>query len=98
MLGLLLVTYANQLTALAEQWVRGFRTASHSQQDTTGACEGFHSALKGCGLADRRRLSNRRLDWLLHVLTEKVTFAMCLKSYIHNWQNIAVHPMYNCLT
>ncbi|KAL3142526.1 hypothetical protein ABBQ38_002848 [Trebouxia sp. C0009 RCD-2024] len=54
-----------------KQWVRGCRTASHSQQDTAGTCEGFHSALKGCGLADRWHFSNRRLDWLLHVLTEK---------------------------
>lgn len=38
--------YIEGLLPIAEQWVRGSRTAAHLLQDTTGACKGFHSALK----------------------------------------------------
>ena len=44
----------------------------HAQQDTTGACEGFHSALKGDELAMKTRLQDRRVDWLLHSLWNEV--------------------------
>ena len=53
----------------AGQWVKGFRTVRHAQQNTTGACEGFHSVLKLLQLSQRSRLGGRRLDWLLKVLT-----------------------------
>ena len=78
--------YADMSVVCTEQWVRGFRTAAHSQQDTTGACEGFHSALKGCDLANTRTLSNRRLDWLLPKLTDKVSklqFLLLLECMYH---------------
>lgn len=42
---------------------------AHSQQDTTGACEGFHSALKASQLVEKSRLGGRRVDWLLKVLS-----------------------------
>lgn len=44
----------------------------HAQQDTTGACEGFHSALKGDELAMKTRLQGRRVDWLLYELVYEV--------------------------
>ena len=59
-------------TAFSEEWVRGFRDVPHAQQDTTGACEGFHSALKGDELAMKTRLQGRRVDWLLHMLWNEV--------------------------
>ena len=57
----------------AGQWVKGFRTVRHAQQNTTGACEGFHSVLKLLQLSQRSRLGGRRLDWLLKVLTGEVS-------------------------
>ncbi len=36
----------NFCPAFSEEWVRGLRDVPHAKQDTTGACEGFHSALK----------------------------------------------------
>lgn len=45
----------------------------HAQQDTTGACEGWHSSIKGGGLAEKRRLIGRRTDWLLHKLFFEVS-------------------------
>ena len=40
----------------ADEWVKGSRDVPHSQQDTTAACEGFHSAIKGDELATKTRL------------------------------------------
>lgn len=56
----------------ADEWVRGFRDVPHAQQDTTGACEGYHSAIKGNELAGKSRLQGRRVDWLLHLLWHEV--------------------------
>lgn len=56
----------------ADQWVRGFRDVPHAQQDTTGACEGYHSAIKGNELAKKSRLQGRRVDWLLYLLWHEV--------------------------
>ncbi|KAL0025611.1 hypothetical protein WJX79_007777 [Trebouxia sp. C0005] len=55
-----------------DEWVRGFRDVEHAQQDTIGACEGYHSAIKGNELAQKHRLQGRRLDWLLHELFYEV--------------------------
>lgn len=44
------------------EWVRGFRGAPHGQQDTTGACEDFDSALKDNELAQKKFLRGRRVD------------------------------------
>ena len=57
---------------LADEWVRGFRDVPHSRQDTTGANEAFHSAIKGDELAMKTRLQGRRTDWLLWVLWYEV--------------------------
>ncbi len=54
--------------------MRGYRNVRHAQQDTTGACEGWHSSIKGGGLAEKRRLIGRRIDWLLHKLFYEVGF------------------------
>ncbi|KAL0027564.1 hypothetical protein WJX77_011083 [Trebouxia sp. C0004] len=51
-----------------DEWVRGVRDVPHAQQDTTAACEGYHSAIKGNELAGKSRLQGRRVDWLLHLL------------------------------
>ncbi|DBB04166.1 TPA: hypothetical protein ACH3X1_013210 [Trebouxia sp. C0004] len=55
-----------------EEWVRGFCEVNHTRQDTTGACEGFHSAIKGDELAMKTRLQGRRVDWLLWLLWNEV--------------------------
>ena len=60
------------LDATLDEWVRGFRGVQHAQQDTTGACEGYHSAIKGNELAQKHRLQGRRLGWLLHELFYEV--------------------------
>ena len=56
----------------ADEWVRGFRDVPHAQQDTTGACEGYHSAIKGSELARKSRLQGRRVDWLLYLVWNEV--------------------------
>ncbi len=56
----------NFCPAFSEEWVRGFHDVPQAKQDTTGACEGFHSALKGDELAMKTQLQGRRVDWLLH--------------------------------
>lgn len=53
--------------------MRGYRNVRHAQQDTTGACEGCHSSIKGGGLAQKRHLIGRRTDWLLHKLFVEVS-------------------------
>ena len=50
------------------EWVRGFCNVPHAQTDTTGVCEGWHSSIKGSGLAEKSQLHGRRLDWLLYKL------------------------------
>ena len=68
----LLQSFANNFHMYADEWVRGFRDVPHAQQDTTGACEGYHSAIKGNELAGKSRLQGRRVDWLLHLLWHEV--------------------------
>jgi hypothetical protein len=63
----------------AGEWVRGFRTVARSQQDTTGACEGWHSSVKAGGLAEKTRLRGRRVDWLIYKLVVEVTNPMQFK-------------------
>ena len=74
---LILITFQKTLAHLLSlllvgEWVRGFRDVPHAQQDTTGACEGYHSAIKGNEVAQKHRLQGRRLDWLLHELFYEV--------------------------
>ncbi|DBB05560.1 TPA: hypothetical protein ACH3X1_012507 [Trebouxia sp. C0004] len=45
-----------------DEWVRGVRDVPHAQQDTTAACEGYHSAIKGNELAGKSRLQGRRVE------------------------------------
>ena len=89
---MLLVTYSDQLTALAEQvWARGFRIASHSQQarvrgiQKMWACRKVAFEEQASGLAAAHADSKGDLGNMIANLTYKLT-------------NIAVHPMYNCLT
>ncbi|KAL0029191.1 hypothetical protein WJX79_001351 [Trebouxia sp. C0005] len=55
-----------------DEWVRGFQGVPHAQQDTTGACEDYHSAIKGNKLANTSRLQGRRVNWLLYLLWTEV--------------------------
>ena len=50
----------------ADEWVRGTHDVPHAQEDTTGACEGFHSDIKGNELGQKSRLQGRGVDWLLY--------------------------------
>jgi hypothetical protein len=56
----------------ADAWVKGYRNMKRALQDTTGICEGWHSALKAGGLAEKRRLQGRRPDWLVYKLFVEV--------------------------
>ena len=56
------------------EWVCGFRNVPHAQTNTSGVSEGWHSSIKGGGLAEKSRLHGRRLDWLLYKLFYKVKF------------------------
>ena len=62
----------NSRIVTADEWVRGFRDVPHAQQDTIGACEGYHSAIKGNELGRNSRLQGRRVDWLLWLLWNEV--------------------------
>ncbi len=77
----------------AGEWVRGFRTVKHAQTDTTGVCEGWHSSIKDGGLAEKRRLLGRKIDWLLYKLFYEVL--VCLKhvnsSNLHSACNDQTH-------
>ncbi|KAL3150070.1 hypothetical protein ABBQ38_013416 [Trebouxia sp. C0009 RCD-2024] len=64
------------------EWVRGFRNVPHAQADTTGVCEGWHSSIKGGGLAKKSRLLGRRLDRLLYKLFYEFDLRVrCASSY-----------------
>ena len=65
------------ISPYADEWVRGFRDVPHAQQDTTGACEGFHSALKGNELAQKKFLRGRRVDWFMHEAFYEVSCKAC---------------------
>ena len=57
----------------ADEWVRGFRDVPHAQQDTTGACEGYHSAIKGNELPRKSLVRQEgRVNWLLWRLWTEV--------------------------
>ena len=47
------------------EWVHGFCNVPRAQTDT-GVCEGWHSRIKGGGLADKSRLLGRGVDWVLY--------------------------------
>ncbi|KAL0021959.1 hypothetical protein WJX79_007464 [Trebouxia sp. C0005] len=66
------------------EWVRGFWDVPHAQQDTTGACEGYHSAIKGNELAKKSRLQGRRVDWLLYLLWTEVDMRIRYKQAYKN--------------
>ena len=53
----------------------------HAQQDTTVACEGCHSSIKGGGLSEKRRLIGRRTDWLFYKLFLEVSL---VTDYVRN--------------
>ena len=74
--------------------MRGYRNVPHAQQDTTGACEGWHSSIKGGGLAEKRRLIGRRTDWLLHKLFYEVGLSA---DYVQAAAHQQVHHMYSSI-
>ncbi|KAA6421245.1 MAG: hypothetical protein FRX49_08731 [Trebouxia sp. A1-2] len=62
-----------------DKWVRGFWHVPHAQQDTTGACEGYRSAIKANELANKSHLQGRNVDWLLYVPWTEVDMRICYK-------------------
>ena len=58
---------------LIDSWVRASRTLPHANQDTNGSIEAYHGFLKKRFLGSFKRLNGRRIDWLIHILTSKVT-------------------------
>lgn len=49
-------------------WVAFFRNLDLANQDTTGAAEGYHSAMKAVLAMDKNQMRSRRPDWLVHML------------------------------
>jgi hypothetical protein len=53
--------------------VRASRNLPHANQDTNGSIEAYHGLIKRRYLGAFKRLSGRRIDWLVHTLTGSVT-------------------------
>ena len=52
--------------------MKAFRTCSLANQDTNGAIEGYHYALKLRLNARKKTMNGRRVDWLLYSLVGDV--------------------------
>eukprot|EP01018_Ginkgo_biloba_P013838 Gb_04941 [translate_table: standard] len=63
-------------------WVKGYRDFPRANQETNSAIESYHGFLKIKYLCDRRRKSNRCMDWLIYTLLKRV------KLYYWNTQSI----------
>ena len=55
-----------------EMWVTGNRHIPHAGQDTNAGIESYHGHTKATLKAEKSRLDGRRLDWLIHELTNDV--------------------------
>jgi uncharacterized protein YjhX (UPF0386 family) len=60
--------YNNQWRPNIEKWAKQFRSDVVYSIDTSGAVESFHSQWKNRLISSKGRISQRRLDWMMHFL------------------------------